>query len=158
MDKELDAVEEALSYFGRVMTHPKTWEALQHSSNVIIDRPSAQLLLTLAHSSRRTGCKLSELATKIGIEAPSVTRTVQKLEDRKLIRRAADPDDRRATYILPTDEGLAIVKSLRKAKRNNLRTLLSNWTSEDRQQLASLLHRLASAASAINDLHKQETN
>jgi hypothetical protein len=47
MDADLDKFEEAMSYFMRALTRPRSWEALLRQANVSIDRPSVQLLYML---------------------------------------------------------------------------------------------------------------
>lgn len=144
MRDDLDLMEEAFGYFVRVFTRPRYWEDVQYGAKVAIDRPSAYLLRAVCDD--EAGYTLHELATKLGIEPPSVTRTVQRLESDKLIARTVDPADRRVTRLQPTRLGRRTVANLRRAKRQRLRTLFSSWSAADRQQLARLLHRLATDA------------
>jgi MarR family transcriptional regulator for hemolysin len=46
-----------------------------------------------------------ELARLVGIEGPTLTRHLDQLEAADLVRRTADPDDRRAVRVAPTDAG-----------------------------------------------------
>jgi MarR family transcriptional regulator for hemolysin len=46
-----------------------------------------------------------ELARLVGIEGPTLTRHLDQLEAAGLVRRTADPDDRRAVRVEPTDAG-----------------------------------------------------
>lgn len=140
MDNDLDMFEESLRQLVRSFARPRTWEIIQRAAGISLDRPSAQLLTTLQCNA--PGCKLHELAAKLGIEAPSVTRTVQRLEEEKLVVRTIDPADRRATYLRITRLGERTLKQLKRAKRAQLKSLFASWTAEDRKQLATLLHRL----------------
>jgi DNA-binding MarR family transcriptional regulator len=150
MDQDLDTLEEALGYLARAMSRPRLWQAIQKSAHVTIDRPSAHLLRTL--SDHATGCNLHELATKIGIEAPSVSRTVQRLEQDRLIVRIVDKTDRRTNHLRLTSRGLRTVKYLRLAKREHFKALFSSWSNEDRKELVQLLHRLAREAAETTDI------
>jgi DNA-binding MarR family transcriptional regulator len=149
MDQDLDTLEEALGYLARAMSRPRLWQAIQKSANVTIDRPSAHLLRTL--SDHDAGCNLHELAIKLGIEAPSVSRTVQRLEQDRLIVRIIDKTDRRTNHLRLTSRGLQTIKYLRRAKRELFKALFSSWSSTDRQQLVQLLHRLALEAAQTTD-------
>lgn len=144
MRDDLDLVEEAFGYFVRVFTRPRYWDSIQRDAKVVIDRPGAYLLGSVCDGD--AGCTLHELAAKLGVEPPSVTRAVQRLEQDKLIARTADPADRRITRLQPTRLGRRTVASLRRAKRQRLRALFGSWSAADRQQLARLLHRLATDA------------
>jgi DNA-binding MarR family transcriptional regulator len=150
MNEDLDTLEEALGYLARALSRPRIWQDIQRSAKISLDRPSAHLLGIL--SDQAAGCRLQELAVKIGVEAPSVSRNVQRLERVKLIVRTVDPNDRRATHLRLTPLGLKTLRGLRKAKREHFKTLLSSWPAEDRKQLVQLLHRLARQAAATADL------
>lgn len=149
MDKDLDTLQEALSFFAHAFSRPKAWEIIQERARTTIDRPSATLLhalLNTPETSAGNGCKLHELAHALGIEAPSVTRTVQQLEQDKLVHRVADPDDRRAVRLIPTRRGKLVMQRIRQAKRERLRGLLSGWSPHERHQLVTLIHRLSKDA------------
>jgi DNA-binding MarR family transcriptional regulator len=137
MDTDLDMFEQALGYFAGATTRLRYWETIQRTANVTIDHPSARLLVALQTSS--AGYKLHELATRIGIEAPSVTRTVQRLEHDNLVTRMVDPHDRRATYIHITRLGKRLLERIKHAKRKRLESLFSTWSTSDRKQLTHLL-------------------
>lgn len=51
------------------------------------------------------GLRLSELSARLGIAASTLTRNLDRLEDRGLVRRAADPEDRRAQRVVLSDAG-----------------------------------------------------
>lgn len=89
------------------------------------------------------GLRLCELAERLGIEAPSVTRTVQQLERAGLVSRHADPDDQRAWRVEATPAGRDSLGRLHSAKRAGLGELLADWPAEDRHELAALLTRFA---------------
>jgi DNA-binding MarR family transcriptional regulator len=141
MNEDLDVLEEALHYLARAQSRPRLWQDIQRSANVSIDRPGAYLLGVL--SDQPAGCRLQELAVIIGVEAPSVSRTVQRLENQKLIVRIVDQTDRRATHLRPTAKGLKTLQNLRQAKREHFKVLLSSWSAKDRKQLVQLLHKLS---------------
>jgi DNA-binding MarR family transcriptional regulator len=142
MDADLDMLESALGYFLKALGRQQYWEKIQRTANVSIDRPSAHLLITLSQSD--TGdCRLHMLASKLGVEAPSVSRVVQRLEQEKLVLRLADPADGRASCLRLTRRGERLIARIRRAKRQHLAALLAGWPAADRKQLARLLDRLA---------------
>jgi len=55
----------------------------------------------------------SELARLAKVEAQTMSRTIERLERRGLVRRAADPGDRRRLIVTRTDEGSAAWASTR---------------------------------------------
>ena len=56
----------------------------------------------------RDGQKLIELAGQIGLEASSMTGLIDRMERAKLVKRQADPADRRVWRIQLTEKGKGI--------------------------------------------------
>src|SRR6201995_1191381 len=87
------------------------------------------------------------LAKREQISPQSMGATLAALEARGLIERAPDPDDGRRAVMSVTDTGLALLRSRRNAKVQQLaRALTAEFTPEEVGQLAAitpLLERLA---------------
>lgn len=145
MEADLDMLESALGYFIKATSREQYWETIQRSASVEIDRPSAHLLITLSGDDAGE-CRLHALATKLGVEAPSVSRVVHRLEQDKLVVRLADPTDGRASCLRLTRKGQRTIARIRRAKRQRLAALFAGWSAADRKQLARLLDRLARCA------------
>jgi MarR family transcriptional regulator, transcriptional regulator for hemolysin len=58
------------------------------------------------------GSRQRDLADRLCIEGPTLTRHLDHLQARGLIERRPDPDDRRSTRISSTAEGRRVLKSL----------------------------------------------
>src|SRR5215212_2064865 len=56
--------------------------------------------------------RLSELSDHLHIAARSTTEVVDALQDRGLVERRPDPQDRRATLVAPTDEGTRVGQAI----------------------------------------------
>jgi DNA-binding MarR family transcriptional regulator len=67
------------------------------------------------------GLRLGELAEIEGISAPSLTRIVHALEERELVARAADPEDRRAQRVTLTAAGRTMIETGKYARLAALR-------------------------------------
>jgi DNA-binding MarR family transcriptional regulator len=89
--------------------------------------------------------RLSELADRMGITAPTASRAVDGLVDLGLLERRPDPDDRRAVRIDLTRTGRKRVEERRARALAALKPIVSELSAEDRAQLATLLTRLADA-------------
>jgi DNA-binding MarR family transcriptional regulator len=59
----------------------------------------------LLHIDEKEGTPATKIAPLMGMEARSLTRMLAKLEERKLIRRVPDANDRRMVRIFLTEEG-----------------------------------------------------
>lgn len=58
---------------------------------------------TLVHAARNGPVRQAVLAERMGIEAMTLSGHLDRLEERGMIRRVADPDDRRAKQVHLTD-------------------------------------------------------
>lgn len=64
----------------------------------------AQVLVVL-HSHTGTGLRLSEIAARLGVSAPTVSDSVTTLERKGLVAKRAAPDDARALSVVLTESG-----------------------------------------------------
>lgn len=58
--------------------------------------------MVLARLARRPGCTQTELAEMMEVERATAGRLLDRLEENGLVRREADPDDRRVRRVYPT--------------------------------------------------------
>jgi DNA-binding MarR family transcriptional regulator len=84
----------------------------------------------------------SDLAAYLQIGKSTAGRQLSALEDRGLVARQPDPDDRRAHLLALTDEGTRRLEAARTRHRQAFRERLSTWSEADLATLATLLTRL----------------
>ncbi|MGI8701753.1 MAG: MarR family winged helix-turn-helix transcriptional regulator [Nocardioidaceae bacterium] len=87
----------------------------------------------------------SELADHLHISPRSVTEVVDSLEQRGLVRRDSDPDDRRASLISLTGEGAALSDAVRAARAAEAETVFGRLSARDRAGLRRILRKLANS-------------
>jgi DNA-binding MarR family transcriptional regulator len=139
---DLEAIEAGLIALHKTNVQHRAWDDIQMRAGVTIDRASALLLKVVAQCDG-PHCRMHDIARVLGIEAPSVTRTVQELEQAGLIKRRPDPEDKRASHVSLTKKGGQQLAKLQKARRERLSQALKQWSISERRQLAELLQRLA---------------
>lgn len=83
--------------------------------------------------------RLSVLAERLRIAPRSATEVVDALEERSLVAREPDPDDRRATCVVPTPAGTALGAKLDEARRTATEQRLSVLSKADRAELDRIL-------------------
>ena len=83
-----------------------------------------------------------ELSRSTMITTGGMTKRLDRLEARGLIRRAPDPRDRRGKLIGLTTEGRALVDRAVEAHLRNEERLLSSLSGPGREHLAALLREL----------------
>ena len=79
--------------------------ALEQDPDVALSLRQYRILERLAERPHRT----TELATVSGVSQPTASAAVSALEARGLVARSPDPDDRRATLIVLTEPGQAVL-------------------------------------------------
>ena len=62
-------------------------------------------VLLHVYEARKPGIRMTDLARRVVLTKSGLTATVDRLEDRGLMARTPDPDDRRATRIRLTERG-----------------------------------------------------
>ena len=87
--------------------------------------------------------RLSELAERMGITAPTASRAVDGLVDLGLLERLPDPADRRAVRIDVTEQGRVDVEVRKARVAAALEPAVAALSEQDRARLAKLLERLA---------------
>jgi DNA-binding MarR family transcriptional regulator len=87
----------------------------------------------------------SEIAAMCSQHPTAVSRMVDDLEARKLVRRHRDPHDRRKMRVEPTAEGRAQVEANRPVFQRALEEMLRGLDQTDRIALRDLLTKIAGA-------------
>jgi DNA-binding MarR family transcriptional regulator len=106
---------------------------------------SPSLTAALATVDRHGPLTPSELAKRERVQRPTATRLVARLEELRLLQRAADPLDRRSSLLSVTPEGTALLKQMRERKTAFLAHRIEGLDHEERATLdraAAILERL----------------
>ena len=83
-----------------------------------------------------------ELADKTCKDQPNITRILDKLEGKGLIKREANPDDRRAFVVHLTDEGQKLKEVLVPIVKESLALALKGIPHDEVEQLKGLLNKI----------------
>lgn len=136
-----------------LLTRARRHDRAVNACGITVDRASVPLLRVLADAGEPM--RLGELAVRLDVEAPHVTRQVQRLEKTGYVERVADPDDRRAQQVQPTERGYAAVEAIRAVYLRWMTESLADWSAEDLAMLSKLNHRMiddfANHASCLED-------
>jgi MarR family transcriptional regulator, transcriptional regulator for hemolysin len=90
------------------------------------------------------------LAASLGIEGPTLTRHLDRLEELGLIRRNRDGADRRYALVELTPAGRTLCQELDSIARAANDELLSGFSEKETAQLKTMLQRLTKNASKNN--------
>jgi len=88
------------------------------------------------------GVRLKDLAERLRIAPRSATEVVDQLQEKGLVRREADPGDRRATLLVATDAGEQLFAEVSANRRDKSSEYFAKLSDDDRAQLARILGQL----------------
>lgn len=83
--------------------------------------------------------RLSDLATHLAITPRSTTEVVDALEQRGLVSRTPDPDDRRAVLVEVTPTGVEAGAAVQQARRAEAQVLFGTLGETDKRHLRRIL-------------------
>ncbi|MEV7551663.1 MarR family transcriptional regulator [Amycolatopsis sp. NPDC089917] len=136
---DLMAVLPRLTQLGTVLNRSQLVERAMARAEISLDRPAMTVLVTL-HTADRP-LRVGEIAERMKVVGPHVTRHLNGLERQGLVVRVADPDDQRARLIELTPEGRAIPDRYLRTILGWFGDAMTDWSVEDRKTFGSLLDR-----------------
>ncbi|MGH3762215.1 MarR family winged helix-turn-helix transcriptional regulator [Actinophytocola sp.] len=110
----------------------------QRMSRSGVDRSTILLLKALVVQGPS---RSNELATAVHSDPSTVSRQVAALVRDGLVERRADPEDGRASVLVATDRGLALLEEQRRRLGLALARVVRQWEPEDVSQFLELLER-----------------
>ncbi|HTB48739.1 MAG TPA: MarR family transcriptional regulator [Verrucomicrobiae bacterium] len=155
VETDVTTLEDAMRLFFQTMKRPHHWARVTKRAGVSVDRPAAVILHTLM-ANQAGHCRVHDLAAQLGIEAPSVTRKTQELEQAGYLRRVPDPLDGRAISLQVTPRGRTIGDRLWKAQREIISQALTGWEAAERQQFVELFQRFSNDLAGASATDKQQ--
>ncbi|WP_454885329.1 MarR family winged helix-turn-helix transcriptional regulator [Sphingomonas oryzagri] len=96
----------------------------------------------LLYISRLRQPRSTDIAEAFGFAPRTVTEAIDALEREGLVRREADPNDRRAKRIVMTADGQNAIDASEPVRRELIDRLYNALSEEEAEQLAALLGRL----------------
>ncbi|MFG1709557.1 MarR family winged helix-turn-helix transcriptional regulator [Nonomuraea sp. M3C6] len=88
------------------------------------------------------GLTQGELIARLGVEPPTVTKTLQRLERAGIVYRAPDPDRPRVGRVYLTDTGKALREPVEEIWNRMDEELLKGFDAEERDLLARLVRAI----------------
>jgi len=95
-----------------------------------------------------------EIASAIGVSPPRITAALEDLENKGLITREIDKDDRRKIIVKLTEKGQSVAEANKQDILRKTTTLLSMLGERDAKEYVRLMGKLTEAIIQI-DLHAQ---
>lgn len=142
-----------LMQLGNVLNRSGLAERAMEQAGAGLDRPGVSVLLALHMGG--TSLRVGEIAARMQVAGPHVTRHVHELERRGLVRRTADETDARARVVELTADGAEVADRYVRTLLGWFGEALTGWSAADRDTFYRLLQRftedLAAHLSSFGD-------
>ena len=89
------------------------------------------------------GITISDLSEKLGIDISTMTRNIQRIEKKGLIKRLPNPDDKRSIKLFLSKRGSTLSNSLNLDISQSLETILSKYDIKVSNQIKNNLENLS---------------
>ncbi len=103
---------------------------------------SAQFMVIAALALADTAKSASDLCKGISYDAGAMTRMIDRLESKGLIRRNRRPDDRRVVHVELTEEGSRAYPRMREVSMDVVNRFLRGFSQVEARQLEGFLGRM----------------
>jgi DNA-binding MarR family transcriptional regulator len=118
----------------------------------IAHQPHGQLSIPEIHVIEflgdKGGCMMRELADYLIVAVNTVTAMIDKLEEKKYVRRERDDNDRRIVMVYLTDKGKEAFKGILDTRLQSCRTLLTPLNEDEQDIFMVLTRKIARATDA----------
>ncbi len=154
-DETIAAIQSAVHSLARRLKQSMLRDYIAARAGDNIDQAGMAVLYALYEEEEQASLRVTDLAARLCIDPPSVTRKAQQLERLGLVSRSRDATDARATRLRLTPEGCQVLLRFLDARHEWLETLLADWPDTDCQEFARLIRRFADDIERhLNDLSR----
>jgi len=144
---ELRSVLPRILQLGNLMNRSGLGERAMKRIGADLDRPGLSIILSLHVAGK--AMRVGEIADRMQVAGPHVTRHLHVLERRKLVSGLADPDDRRARLVELTPDGAELADRYVTTLLGWLGDALAGWSPSDRRTFYDLLLRFTDDLAAF---------
>ncbi|ALE80740.1 MarR family transcriptional regulator [Pseudonocardia sp. AL041005-10] len=148
-DPVLAALLPRITQLSTVLSRGRAVERAVAAAGIDLDRPALSVLITL-HTAGGP-LRVGEIAARMQVVGPHVTRQVNELERRGLVHRVADPADQRARLVELAPEGADAVGRYLREVLGWFSGAMAGWSETDRADLTRLLGRMVDDLTAQVD-------
>lgn len=105
-----------------------------------------QIMLSL---DREDGQTPGQLAMRIGVRPPTITKTINRLQTQGFLEKRASETDARQAHIFLTDTGRQAIRDIEKSVRKTEKLAFKGLDKKDQKVLVKLLSRIETNLSDV---------
>lgn len=136
----LRALEAEVSVLARRLR--RSWPERARDIHPDLQPTGYAVLVALIH---REQCRQADLVEELNLDKGAISRQIQHLVDLDLATRSRDPDDGRASVVVPTPEAVRRFEAMLAHRRKDYDARFADWTPAEIQQVADDLARYNAA-------------
>ena len=124
---------------------PKLMTSMKSDRFLRSDITTPQQMITILQISILGPCKISILAHKIGVSAPTMTGLIDRLQRTGYVERFRDKIDRRIIFVNVTKKGAKLVQQLKVTIQKRWEVILGYLTESERTTYVNILKKIIDA-------------
>lgn len=140
----------------------RTSDLVRRAASLVIEPHGITIqqynVLRILRGAGSEGLPTLEIAARMIEQTPGITRLMDRLEAKKLVRRERCPRDRRQVTCRISEEGLALLAALDGPVAESERVALSGLTPHQLRQLITLLDRTRNGLHAALDARRAQNS
>ena len=98
-----------------------------------------QIMLALSQTDGQTP---GQLATKLGVRPPTITKTINRLQAQGVLDKRASEEDARQAHIFLTERGREAIRAIEKSLRKTEKQAFRGLDKKEQKTLGKLLARI----------------
>ena len=102
--------------------------------------PQFYVLATIGYAG---GLPFGEIGAKMMVTVSNLTGIVDRLEDKKLVSRKRDENDRRVVHVVLTDKGAKLYKTAIPVFEKSVAEIFETLGATEQKQLSALLRKVS---------------
>lgn len=143
MNEVIALLDEAVVGFRAATQRPAYRQRLVHDMDYEGGIASLRLMRSVERESADgTGPSIRQVATDLGVEHSTASRSVDALVRAGMLSRSRCSDDQRQTRLQLTERGRASLEATTRRRQEVLASLVEDWDEADLRTLTRLLDRL----------------
>lgn len=124
----------------------KTFYIDKNRAGEMCNKNQAMAIMIIGKSEKITPTALSKF---INMEKGSLTPLIDSLEEKKLVIRSNDPNDRRKVLLSLTSDGIELMKTIEEQSQKGLELMIANLNDTEIDQMHDSLKTLVSIMKII---------
>ena len=111
-------------------------------SKIPLSCSQGEIRILLYLSLKENGSTASKVSKELGMSLPRITAVFNSLEEKKLIKKNIDENDKRKTIISITKEGKRVIEEKQEEAITNMVTILEKLSEEEVNQYLNIVRKI----------------